>query len=85
MKQKSRVILPSAIFAILLIGSSVRADWVQDGGSLNVNIGMKASSPSLAISNGTPCVAWSEINDWGGIAPPIYEIYVKHWNGTGSP
>ena len=50
----------------------VWGDWVQDGGSLNVNTGNYAQNSSIAMFNGTPYVAWEE-----GV-----QIYVKHYNGT---
>lgn len=50
-------------------------NWVQDGSSLNmVNTG-SAYSPSLAIYNGAPYVAWGESNGTPN------QIYVKHLNG----
>ena len=47
--------------------------WVQDGiGSLNIDASQHPYSPSIAISDGTPYVAWRE----------HLSIYVKHWNGS---
>jgi hypothetical protein len=56
-------------------GNFVWADWVQDGGSLNVYPADAANYPSMDIYNGTPYVAWSE-------AEAPWQIYVKHWNGN---
>lgn len=50
--------------------------WVQDGGSLNMNADQHANFPYISISNGTPYVAWSEVD---GV---ISKIYVKHYNGV---
>jgi hypothetical protein len=48
--------------------------WAQDGGSLNVSTAQNAAQPSLAISNGTPYVAWSEVNVLGA-----HQINVEHY------
>jgi hypothetical protein len=59
-----------------LSGSS----WIQDGGSLNMNAACDASATSLAIINGTPYVAWGELNASGNTA--LAQVYVKHLNGS---
>ena len=52
--------------------STVWGDWVQDGGSLNVDSSQSACEPAIAISNGTPYVTWSE----------THQVYVKHYDGN---
>jgi len=52
------------------------SNWIQEGGSLNVNTGQYAYSSGIAISNGTPYVTWHESNG------TKYQIYVKHYNGS---
>jgi len=46
--------------------------WIQDGGSLNVDVSKNASFASLSFYDSTPYVAWAENN----------QAYVKHWNGS---
>ena len=51
--------------------------WVQDGGSLNVDL-TKSAGASKIVFNGTiPYVSWIEFNASG-----VSQIYVKHWNGV---
>jgi len=45
--------------------------WLQNGGSLNTNIGRDAFRPSLVLVGATPFVAWAESN---GLT---YSVYVK--------
>jgi len=53
-------------------------NWVVlGGGLLNVAGFNDAITPSLAIHNGIPYVAWSESDGSG-----VKQIYVKHFNGT---
>ncbi|MCK5218169.1 hypothetical protein KAR10_01525 [bacterium] len=49
--------------------------WVLDGDCLNVVPDANATSPSIAVFNGTPYVAWQEFASWIG----CYQIYVKHY------
>jgi len=53
-----------------------RADWVRDGGLLNVDAARSAEYPSLACNGTTPYVAWDEYNG------TYYQLYVKHYNGA---
>ena len=55
-----RLIFTGLIFLLGMSGSAVWADWVQDGGSLNINPGVNAGSPDLGIANGIPYAVWSE-------------------------
>ncbi len=60
----------------LLFGTSAKCDWVQAGGILNMNINENGTTPSMAMFNGTPYVAWRE--------PSVvqYQIFVKHYDGS---
>ncbi|MBI5755765.1 MAG: hypothetical protein HZA12_02470 [Nitrospirae bacterium] len=49
-------------------------EWVKVGGSVNVNQARHGSSPSLAMKDGIPYVAWVEIGE-----NDTPDIYVKHW------
>jgi len=52
--------------------------WVSLGGVLNVDsVQGSAQRVSLALLNGTPVAAWSEVN-FGSLR----NIYVKQWNGS---
>lgn len=52
------------------------ADWVQMGGSLNVNSNNHGNKPCLAFYNNTPYVSWFEQE-----GASDFSLYVKHWNG----
>jgi len=64
-----------SIFGVL-ISVNVWADWIQDGGSLNLNPSMQANTPTLAVYGGVPYVAWTESD---GVA---IQVYIKHYNGS---
>jgi len=50
--------------------------WVTDGGSLNMDSGHHALSPSMVRQGPTLYIIWSELN-----ADGISQIHVKHWSG----
>jgi hypothetical protein len=77
MKKIFAVLFGTVLFLSLVI-PSVWADWVQDGGALNVSTSQNASGPVVVNANGTPYVAWLEMNSGS-----INQIYVKHWTGSG--
>lgn len=52
-------------------------EWRQIGESLNVDPLRHATSPSLAMKGGVPCVAWTEIDENG-----ISNLYMKQWMGS---
>lgn len=53
--------------------------WQQLGGMLNVDANnMVSRQPRLAVRNGMPVVAWSELNK----ATQVDEAYAKRWDGT---
>lgn len=60
------------IFVKYFIGS----DWVQLGGSLNVNTNNHGHKPCMAFYNNTPYVSWTEQE-----GANTFNLYVKHWNG----
>ncbi len=66
------------LFAFLLIfpARSALSDWVQAGGSLNVNPTNEAFYPTIAITNNTPYITWRE--SFSTFNP----IYVKYYNGS---
>jgi len=67
------------IFFTLLLSlqvQSVRSDWIQVGGSLNVNPANEAYYPTMVISNNTPYITWRE--SFSTFNP----IYVKYYNGS---
>jgi hypothetical protein len=77
MRKKYWVGIILAVQLVLMsVSASVWADWVQDGGSLNVNTGNRAYNASFAFSGSTPYITWSE----NGSA--FEQIYVKYWNGS---
>ncbi|MFZ5516843.1 MAG: choice-of-anchor D domain-containing protein [Candidatus Zhuqueibacterota bacterium] len=61
--------------------NSGTSSWDLMGGSLNVNSGKTANSPSIAMdASGNPIVSWYEFN-----ASSLLQVYVKRWNsGTSS-
>ncbi|MEW6516086.1 MAG: T9SS type A sorting domain-containing protein [candidate division FCPU426 bacterium] len=63
--------------ALVIISSTARADWVQDGGVFNVDPTHNATNPDIAVSNNTPFVVWSEENASGK-----NQIYVKKNDGV---
>jgi hypothetical protein len=52
--------------------------WQQLGGVLNIDASNIVSQPRLAVRNGMPVVAWSELNKTTGID----EAYAKRWDGS---
>lgn len=65
-------------FLLLLIPPGLlRASWVPDNGSLNIDVNRSALAPSVSIDSSTPFVAWQENN---GTAE---QIYVRFYNGFG--
>lgn len=52
-------------------------EWIQMGGSLNIDATRQATVPSLAMKGNIPYVAWAEIDESG-----ISYVYVKHWKGS---
>jgi hypothetical protein len=53
-------------------------DWVQNGGSLNVDSNKNAWEPKIYNSNGTIYVVWYESN----ISGVLDQIFVKYFNGA---
>ncbi len=62
---------------LALAGGAAWADWVQDGGSANINTSKSAMEPSLAFFNTIPYVAWREDNG------TTFQTCLKHWTGSG--
>lgn len=54
------------------------AAWVQNGGSLNVDVNRPALMASLSLYSGSPYVAWFEYNT----SSSSDQVYVKRWNGA---
>lgn len=55
--------------------------WLQLGGTLDTNIALPASAPSVAVDSvGNPTVAWVEDVDFNGRTAA--NLYVKHWTGS---
>lgn len=52
------------------------SEWVQLGGSLNVNTNNHGHKPCIAFYNDTPYVSWTEQE-----GANTFNLYVKHWNG----
>ena len=75
--KKNLLSFSSACLFFSILIPTIYADWVQDGGSLNVNTGETAGDPVIAFSGTTPYVAWQE--DCGSLQ---YQIFVKHYNGS---
>jgi len=74
MKRYQFLILTALAFCIPPAAS--RADWVQEGGPLNVDIGQHALASTLASNGTTVCAVWMETNGTNN------QVYVKHFNGT---
>jgi hypothetical protein len=73
-------ILQVALTMLFLHGclTPAHADWVQVGGSLNVNNNNNAGALDIAVSNnGTPYAAWIEDNGSG-----VGQVYVRYWDGN---
>lgn len=51
--------------------------WDQMGGSLNMDTGHHALSPSLVLIDHTPYVAWIEFDSNG-----VSQLHVKHWENN---
>lgn len=64
------------LFMLSLAGGAVWADWVQDGGSANINTSKSAMEPSVAFFNTIPYVAWREDNG------TTYQVVMRHWTGS---
>jgi hypothetical protein len=56
------------------------SEWVQLGSSaLNINLGLPAYNPSLAVdSSGNPIISWDEYDPTSN----SQNVYVKRWNGS---
>lgn len=52
--------------------------WQQLGGVLNIDANNIVSQPRLAVANGQPVVAWSELNK----TTQVEEAYAKRWDGA---
>ena len=62
--------------ALLVTPHICHADWIQDGGTFNVDPARNATSPDIAVDSNTPYVVWSEEDGAGK-----KQIYVKKYDG----
>ncbi len=74
--KKTAVILMGLVLCWLSQIPAAGSDWIQDGGSLNVNPDQNAKFAVISSYNATPYVTWSEFN---GITN---QVYVKHYDGN---